>query len=140
VRDHRAERPAAELVAHPVAVGIRRVAARAGQLARAARDQRIALDADVQLQRLAAEVADAGERSLPAERLDHQILVDAADAGSVELAVRGGAQHAEVDTLAGETRLATAARIARLADELGALLLQVARHLERQSLNDAERD
>src|SRR5207253_1939539 len=77
---------------------------------------------------------------LPAERLHHQVRVDAADAGGVDLAFRRGLEDAEVDALGGEVRLATRTGACGLVHEVVALLLQVARHLPRQRLHDAQPD
>ena len=87
----------------------------------------------------AAKSAKVGERALPAERLHDQVGVDAAEAGRIDLALRRGAQHAEVDALRGQARFAIGAGARGLAHEVGALLLQVAAHLARQRLDDAER-
>ena len=76
---------------------------------------------DVDLERLGGEVGEGGERSLPAERLHHQVGVDSADAGRVDLALGRRAQHAEVDALGGQPGLARGAGAGGLAQQVGAL-------------------
>src|SRR5262249_57900984 len=93
---------------------------------------------DVDLERLGGEVREARERSLPAERLHHEIRVDAADARRVDLAPGRGAEHAEVDALAGQPGLPDGAAARGVAQEVRALLLELAGHLVRQRLDDAE--
>src|SRR5581483_311307 len=75
-----------------------------------------------------------------AERLHHEVGVDAADAGCIDLALRRRAEHAEVDALRRETRFAPRAGARRLADEIAARLLEIPRHLVRERLDDADRD
>src|SRR5581483_6781241 len=82
----------------------------------------------------------AGQRALPAERLHDEVAVDAPDAGGVDLSVRARPQDAEVDPLRRQAHLAAGAGAGRVAHEVGALPLQVGRHLARESLHDAEPD
>src|SRR5207253_5007137 len=131
---HRGEGPTTELTPHAVPVRVGRILPGADHVARAGREQLVALDAHVHLERLAGEVGEGRGRALPAERLHHQVGVDAADAGRIDLALRRRAQHAEVDALGGEACFATGTGVRGLPHEVGALPLQVATHLVRQRL------
>src|SRR5262249_21417720 len=135
---HGRERPPPELLPDAVAVRIRGIVSLADHLGRGAREQDVALDADVDLERLGGEVREARERALPAERLHYEIRVDAADARRVDLAPGRRAEHAEVDALADQPGLPGGAAARGGAQEVGALLLELAGHLVRQRLDDAE--
>jgi hypothetical protein len=61
------------------------------------------------------------------------------EAGRIDRALRRSAQDTEVDALGRQPRFAIGAGASGFAHQVGALLLQVAAHLARQRLDDAER-
>src|SRR5262249_4240432 len=83
------------------------------------------------------EVGEGRARALPAERLHHQVLVDAADAGRVDFTLGRHAEDAEVDALRRQPGFASGPGPRSLVHEVGALLLQIATQLGRQRLDDA---
>jgi hypothetical protein len=71
----------------------------------------------------AAKGREVRERPLPAERLHHEVRIDALETGRVDLTLRRRTDDAEVDALRGEPCLARGAGPRGLAYEVGTLLL-----------------
>src|SRR5262249_8255063 len=96
-----------------------------------ARDQRLCLHAEMNLEAALDEAAQRGDASLPAQRLDDQIVVQALHLAEVERAVGAAPrERAEANALRGELDGAAAAQRALLA-------LQILRHLECELLEVA---
>src|SRR5207253_10583770 len=131
VNDQCGERSATELVTDPVVVGIAPIAARPEQLGSAVREELVALDADVELERLAREVRDRRPCAFPAERLHDHILIDTLDSRRVDLAFGARAQHAEIDALRVQADLLRGSGARGGTPEVRTLPLELARHPAR---------
>ena len=118
-------RAATELVAHTVAVGIAGVFPGTRSLASLG-DEIVGLNAQVNLQRFGREAGDVGARTLPPERLDDEIVVDAVETRRIRSHRRLPTRSTPKSTPLLVSRASRACAVARsVAEERVALPLEI---------------